>query len=62
MGTGPLQPAKEAPMDDDARERANRFAASLSEEGRYRLLVQAVTDYAIYMIDINGIVDRKSVV
>jgi PAS domain S-box-containing protein len=47
---------KDASMDDDAQERANRFSASLTEEGRYRLLVQAVTDYAIYMIDLNGIV------
>jgi PAS domain S-box-containing protein len=34
----------------------DRFAASLSEEGRYRLLIEAVTDYAIYMLDADGIV------
>ncbi len=28
--------------------------ASLSDEGRYRLLVDAVTDYAIYMLDPDG--------
>ena len=28
----------------------------MTEEGRYRLLVEAVTDYAIYMLDINGVV------
>ena len=33
-----------------------RFLASQSEEGRYRLLVEAVTDYAIYMLDADGIV------
>jgi PAS domain S-box-containing protein len=33
-----------------------RFEASRSDEGRYRLLVEAVTDYAIYMLDPNGIV------
>jgi PAS domain S-box-containing protein len=33
-----------------------RLKSSLSEEGRYRLLVQAVTDYAIYMLDPTGIV------
>ncbi len=33
-----------------------RFAASLTEEGRYRLLVEAVTDYAIYMLDAQGFV------
>src|SRR5262245_18594638 len=33
----------------------DRFAASFTDEGRYRLLVEAVTDYAIYMLDENGI-------
>jgi len=37
-------------------ERIERFSASQTEEGRYRLLVEAVTDYAIYMLDIDGIV------
>ena len=35
---------------------SNRYAASLTEDGRYRLLVEAVTDYAIYMLDPNGII------
>jgi PAS domain S-box-containing protein len=35
---------------------ANRFIASLTEDRRYRLLVEAVTDYAIYLLDPNGIV------
>ncbi len=30
--------------------------ASQSDEGRYRMLVEAVTDYAIYMLDTQGIV------
>jgi PAS domain S-box-containing protein len=34
----------------------SRFLESLSEDGRYRLLVQAVTDYAIYMLDIDGVI------
>lgn len=34
----------------------DRFSASQSEEGRYRLLVEAVTDYAIYMLDVDGVV------
>jgi PAS domain S-box-containing protein len=34
----------------------NRFDASLTEDGRYRLLVEAVTDYALYMLDPTGIV------
>ncbi|MEH6718381.1 MAG: PAS domain S-box protein [Aurantimonas endophytica] len=37
-------------------ERTERFAASSSEEGRYRLLVDAITDYAIYMLDPGGVI------
>ncbi len=37
-------------------ERLNRYQASRSDEGRYRLLVEAITDYAIYMLDPDGIV------
>ena len=37
-------------------ERADRYLSSLSEEGRYRLLVEAVTDYAIYLLDLSGII------
>ncbi len=33
-----------------------RFDASLSNDGRYRMLIEAITDYAIYMLDLNGIV------
>lgn len=33
-----------------------KFEASQSAEGRYRMLVEAVTDYAIYMLDPTGIV------
>jgi PAS domain S-box-containing protein len=33
---------------------SERFAASLTEEGRYELLVHAITDYAIYMLDPTG--------
>src|SRR5918994_1934948 len=33
-----------------------RFDASLSDDGRYRILVEAVTDYAIYMLNADGIV------
>jgi PAS domain S-box-containing protein len=31
-----------------------RLAASLTDDGRYRMLVDAITDYAIYMLDANG--------
>jgi PAS domain S-box-containing protein len=37
-------------------QKAARYVASQSEDGRYRLLIEAVTDYAIYMLDRNGIV------
>jgi PAS domain S-box-containing protein len=37
-------------------EHAARFEAAQSDEGRYRMLVEAVTDYAIYMLDPQGIV------
>jgi PAS domain S-box-containing protein len=33
-----------------------RLKASQTDEGRYRLLVEAVTDYAIYMLDPTGVV------
>ena len=32
----------------------DRLLASGSEEGRYRLLVESITDYAIYMLDSTG--------
>ena len=32
----------------------DRFQASQSEEGRYRLLIEAISDYAIYMLDPHG--------
>ena len=37
-------------------ERSDKYLASLTAEGRYRLLVEAVTDYAIYLLDPSGIV------
>jgi PAS domain S-box-containing protein len=35
-------------------ERPERYGLSLTDDGRYRLLVEAVTDYAIYMLDPAG--------
>ncbi|MET4175472.1 PAS domain S-box-containing protein [Bradyrhizobium sp. LA6.1] len=35
-------------------ENSDRFEAAQSSEGRYRLLVEAITDYAIYMLDRDG--------
>src|ERR1700748_399810 len=32
----------------------NRFEAAQTSDGRYRLLVEAITDYAIYMLDRHG--------
>ena len=37
-------------------QRQDRFVTSHSDEGRYRMLVEAVTDYAIFMLDSTGIV------
>ena len=37
-------------------ESSGRLSASMSEDGRYRLLVEAITDYAIYMLDPTGII------
>ena len=37
-------------------EQSARFLSSLTDEGRYRLLVEAVTDYAIYLLDPSGVV------
>ncbi|HEY7229956.1 MAG TPA: PAS domain S-box protein [Pseudolabrys sp.] len=37
-------------------DRANEYLASLTDGERYRLLVEAVTDYAIYLLDPSGIV------
>ena len=34
----------------------DRYLASLSDEGRYRLLIEAITDYAIFLLDPRGIV------
>jgi PAS domain S-box-containing protein len=33
---------------------SNRYESSLTEDGRYRLLVEGIRDYAIYMLDPNG--------
>jgi len=37
-------------------QRPESFEASLSDDGRYRLLVDSITDYAIYMLDAQGVV------
>ena len=39
-------------------EQSDRYLASLTDEGRYRLLIEAVTDYAIYMLDSLGYRDN----
>ena len=36
--------------------RKERFDASMPHDGRFRMLIDAVTDYAIYMLDTEGIV------
>jgi PAS domain S-box-containing protein len=41
-------------------ERIERVPASLTDERRYRLLVEAVTGYAIFMLDVDGLVTSWS--
>ncbi|CAN5334668.1 PAS domain-containing sensor histidine kinase [soil metagenome] len=43
-------------VKDPVLKTSERFDASLSQDGRYRLLIEAVTDYAIYMLDADGVV------
>jgi PAS domain S-box-containing protein len=33
-----------------------RYAASQTDDGRYRLLVESITDYAIYMLSPTGLI------
>jgi PAS domain S-box-containing protein len=37
-------------------QRDDRFSASLMDDGRYRLLVENISDYAVYMLDLNGVI------
>jgi PAS domain S-box-containing protein len=37
-------------------QRDDRFSASLMDDGRYRLLVENISDYAVYMLDPNGVI------
>jgi len=41
-------------------DRADRYLASLTDEGRYRLLVEAVRDYAICLLDPSGLVTTRN--
>ncbi len=41
-------------FENTALQTSKRFDDSLTQDGRYRLLVEAVTDYAIYMLDPEG--------
>jgi PAS domain S-box-containing protein len=43
-------------LPDPAKDQGDRLSSSLTEDRRYRLLIEAVTDYAIYMLDADGIV------
>ena len=45
-----------AKITRDMTEQHNAHRAALASERRLRLLVQGVTDYAIYMLDPNGLV------
>src|SRR5436305_1442662 len=41
-------------LPDRPKDEGDRLAASSTEDGRYRLLIEAVTDYAIYMLEAEG--------
>ena len=41
---------------EGAIDQDDRLSTTLTEDGRYRLLIEAVRDYAIYMLDPEGIV------
>jgi len=43
-------------MEDPEHQQTSRSIASLGKDGRYRCFVEAVTDYAIYFLDISGFV------
>jgi PAS domain S-box-containing protein len=43
-------------VENTVLQASNRFDASLTQDGRYRLLIEAVTDYAIYMLDPEGVI------
>src|SRR3954465_4057565 len=43
-------------MQSSQAERADAQVSALEEAARYRILVEAVTDYAIYMLDPTGVV------
>jgi PAS domain S-box-containing protein len=43
-------------LSKDHMESDRRFAQAQTDDGRYRLLVDAITDYAIYMLDPDGVV------
>jgi hypothetical protein len=38
-------------------EHTDRYLASLSDEGRYRLLIEAITDYAINIIEVRAFLE-----
>lgn len=56
----PLQSLDPLRSDDEnkdtksARESRDRYEASITPDGRYRLLIEAIHDYAIYMLDAQG--------
>lgn len=49
-GFGPIS-LSSLSYSDYVMKQTKRLNASLTDEGRYRLLIDAVTDYAIYMLD-----------
>ncbi len=54
-------PLTAGPGEPSAITKEERFLASLTEDGRYRLLIDAITDYAIYMLHLDGQVSSWNV-
>jgi PAS domain S-box-containing protein len=44
------------PSDSSERSTKERAEASLSRDGRYRLLIESIKDYAIFMLSPTGLV------
>jgi PAS domain S-box-containing protein len=48
-------------VNNDINSRTANFEDSLTEEGRYRLLIESIRDYAIYMLDTKGFITNWNV-
>ncbi|MGE3333399.1 MAG: ATP-binding protein [Rhodospirillaceae bacterium] len=61
LAAGAGAPVAAGAGEPPAISKEERFLASLTEDGRYRLLIDAITDYAIYMLHLDGQVSSWNV-